>query len=325
MFTLFKENIVNQVIPDHGGLTNAINVWRDGSVENIKVHLDITHPFVGDLIVKLQSPSGKEVTLHNREGGSADNLANMYEGDALTDFIGEKAMGLWTLTVEDHAYRDSGTLNNWGIDLQCEAFKNYRTEIFIPESASANDLISTQECRFSGRVTAAEADVEIEHPLIGDLVVSLVSPGGKEVVLHNREGGSQTHLKRHFEVPEMIGESCAGTWTLRVRNFHGANNGQLRHWKIKFAYEPVDDLKIVEGIGPKIEQLLNNAGIWSFAGLAVTPADTVKSILVNAGDRFKMHDPTTWGHQAALAAQGKWEELKTLQEELVAGKSAATA
>lgn len=325
MFTLFKENIVNQAIPDHSGISNAIHVWREGTVENLKVHVNITHPFVGDLSVKLTSPAGKEVTLFNRQGGSADNLVASFEGDVLADFIGENALGLWTLHVADHATRDNGTLNTWGLDLSCEAFKNHRTETFIPEVASENALISTQECRYVGRVTAAEADVEIEHPLIGDLVVTLVSPGGKEVVLHNREGGSQNLIKRHFgkdDLSGMIGEATHGTWTLRVKNYHGSTNGLLKYWKVKFHYEQTDDLKIVEGIGPKIEGLLNAAGIWSFASLAATPAEQVKAILTAAGDRYAIHDPATWGHQSFLAANGRWEALKTLQDELVGGKQA---
>ncbi|HFA51606.1 MAG TPA: hypothetical protein ENJ95_21540 [Bacteroidetes bacterium] len=323
MFTLFKENHVNAEIPDHSGITNSINVWRKGKVQDIKVHLDITHPFVGDLIVKLASPSGKEVVLHNREGGSSDNLQVTIEGDVLQEFIGEKAKGLWTLTCEDHATRDSGTLNTWGIDFVCDEMEEaYKREIFIPNN-DADALLSTQECRFSGRVIAAEADVEIEHPLIGDLVVSLTSPSGTEVVLLNREGGSQNHVKRHFEGSQMDafkGSETAGTWTLKVDNFHAADNGVLKHWKVKFRYEQVDNLKKVEGIGPKIEQLLNNAGIWSFSALAATSADAIKDILIAAGDRFKMHDPTSWPMQASMAAQGKWEELKEWQDVAVGGK-----
>jgi subtilisin-like proprotein convertase family protein len=326
MFTLFKENIVNQAIPDHTGISNSINVWREGHVEDIKVHLNITHPFVGDLSVKLSSPSGKEVTLINREGGSAD--LSTFEGEILNDFMGENAMGLWTLTVHDHATRDSGTLNSWGIDLECNEYANHRSEIFIPEMASDNALISTQECRFAGRVTAAEAEVDIEHELIGDLVVSLVSPNGKEVVLHNREGGSQNHINKHFgndALAAMNGESTQGTWTLRVKNYHGSDNGVLKHWKVKFHYEAVDDLKIVEGIGPKIEKLLNAAGIWTFAALSATPAETVKGILVAAGDKFAMHDPSSWGYQSFLAANGRMDDLMALQADLVGGKQAAMA
>jgi predicted flap endonuclease-1-like 5' DNA nuclease len=82
-----------------------------------------------------------------------------------------------------------------------------------------------------------------------------------------------------------------------------------------------DDLKIVEGIGPKIEELCNIAGIYTFADLAATSAARIKEILDEAGTRFQMHDPTTWPEQSALARDGKWDELKKWQDELNKGKS----
>jgi large subunit ribosomal protein L27 len=81
-----------------------------------------------------------------------------------------------------------------------------------------------------------------------------------------------------------------------------------------------DDLKKIEGIGPKIAQLLNEDGILTFAQLAATDVERVKAILEAAGSRYKMHDPTTWGQQAQLAADGKWDELKKWQDELNGGK-----
>ena len=81
-----------------------------------------------------------------------------------------------------------------------------------------------------------------------------------------------------------------------------------------------DDLKKIEGIGPKIAQLLNDAGIMTFSQLADTSADRVREILEAAGSRYKMHDPTTWGQQSQMAAEGKWSELKAWQDELNGGK-----
>jgi predicted flap endonuclease-1-like 5' DNA nuclease len=81
-----------------------------------------------------------------------------------------------------------------------------------------------------------------------------------------------------------------------------------------------NDLKIVEGIGPKIEELLNNEGILTFAQLADTAAERVKEILVAAGSRFQMHDPTTWPAQSKMAAEGRFDELKVWQDELNKGK-----
>jgi len=84
-----------------------------------------------------------------------------------------------------------------------------------------------------------------------------------------------------------------------------------------------DDLTKIEGVGPKIAELLNAGGITSFAQLASTPADQVKSILTAGGGSFAAHDPTTWPQQAQLAADGQWEQLQKWQDELDGGKPAA--
>lgn len=81
-----------------------------------------------------------------------------------------------------------------------------------------------------------------------------------------------------------------------------------------------DKLTKIEGIGPKLSEVLAGAGIDSFATLASTDTDKLKGILEEAGSRYKMFDPTTWPEQAALAAEGKWDELDKLQEELDGGK-----
>ena len=81
-----------------------------------------------------------------------------------------------------------------------------------------------------------------------------------------------------------------------------------------------NDLKKIEGIGPKIEQLLKTAGIKTFKNLAITPVAKLKEILHAAGPRFKMHQPDTWPKQGDLAANGKWQDLKELQDKLNGGK-----
>ena len=81
-----------------------------------------------------------------------------------------------------------------------------------------------------------------------------------------------------------------------------------------------DDLTIVEGIGPKIAELLNNDGIFSFEQLANASVETIQAILDKAGPRFQMHKPETWAEQSRYAAEGKFDELKVWQVELNAGK-----
>lgn len=86
------------------------------------------------------------------------------------------------------------------------------------------------------------------------------------------------------------------------------------------AAAPKDDLTIVEGIGPKIAELLNNAGIVTFADLAKAKPAAIKKVLEAAGKRYQMHDPATWPKQATLARDGKSAELAALQAELKGGK-----
>ncbi len=81
-----------------------------------------------------------------------------------------------------------------------------------------------------------------------------------------------------------------------------------------------DDLKKIEGIGTKIAGILNNAGIVSFADLAKTDVARIQKILDDAGPGYTLAEPGTWPQQAGLAAEGKWEDLKKLQDLLVGGK-----
>lgn len=81
-----------------------------------------------------------------------------------------------------------------------------------------------------------------------------------------------------------------------------------------------DDLTKIEGIGPKIAQLLEAEGIVSFKDLSKATDKKLKGILDAGGSKFQMHKPASWPKQAKLAAAGSWEELKKLQSELVAGK-----
>lgn len=81
-----------------------------------------------------------------------------------------------------------------------------------------------------------------------------------------------------------------------------------------------DDLKLVEGIGPKIETLLNKEGIITFRHLSETTDERLMDILRAAGPSFQMHVPESWAHQADMAADGRWDELKIWQDELNKGR-----
>lgn len=81
-----------------------------------------------------------------------------------------------------------------------------------------------------------------------------------------------------------------------------------------------NDLKIIEGIGPKIEELYNKDGIHTWKALSETSLDRLKLVLSNAGERYLIHDPRTWPKQARMAYEGRWQELKEWQSKLKGGK-----
>ncbi len=89
---------------------------------------------------------------------------------------------------------------------------------------------------------------------------------------------------------------------------------------IEAPVEEPDDLKIIEGIGPRSAQALAEAGILTFKSLSAMNADAIQSVLRAAGVRVPY--PETWPEQATLAAAGDWDALKQLQGSLKGGRRA---
>ncbi len=111
-------------------------------------------------------------------------------------------------------------------------------------------------------------------------------------------------------------------WAL-ARNAKATEPPHVEHAHDERSPEPLptkspDDLKLIEGIGPKISSLLNAAGIMTFAQLASTSVTDLQAILDKAG--LRLGDPATWPEQAARAAKGDLAGLQVLQDELKGGR-----
>jgi subtilisin-like proprotein convertase family protein len=318
---LQKKHSVEIEIPEgEVGLVSSMDVFHAGIVKKMSVQVNISHPFIGDLSLALTAPNGETVSLQHPEGGSSDDINMTYEGEIFDPILGSESNGRWTLTVKDLSPRDQGVLHDWTINLTCPEVTNIQSEVFIPDGGVA--LRSVQLCKVKGKVTDINCFVAIEHPFVGDLEISLFAPSGKNVVLHNRGGGSSDNINTTYGadiLAEMMGESTEGAWELHVKDFAPRDSGMLKAWKLNLDYTQPDDLKKIEGIGPKIEQLLNNRGIYTFTRLSASEYDELKGILNDAGERYQMHDPGTWSKQAGLAALGHWEMLKQWQKELDGG------
>lgn len=81
-----------------------------------------------------------------------------------------------------------------------------------------------------------------------------------------------------------------------------------------------DDLKLVEGIGPKIESMFKTAGIKTWQALSNSTVAECQKVLDGGGNRYKIHDPASWPMQAKMCYEGKWTELAKWQDEHKGGK-----
>jgi subtilisin-like proprotein convertase family protein len=119
--TMFSPD-VPQPINDNSTVESVLDYPLPISIEEVNVFVDISHTYQGDLKVILVSPSDTSVILHNRTGGSADDIVTWYDTEtmpaqSLTAFDGENAYGTWRLIVEDHAGGDTGALQQWALEI----------------------------------------------------------------------------------------------------------------------------------------------------------------------------------------------------------------
>jgi large subunit ribosomal protein L27 len=75
-----------------------------------------------------------------------------------------------------------------------------------------------------------------------------------------------------------------------------------------------DDLKEIPGIGPSVEELCHGIGIRTWFDLSVTEPSLLRTMLDDAGPRFKTHDPNLWPELAGLLAEGRWQEFQQLSQ-----------
>ena len=81
-----------------------------------------------------------------------------------------------------------------------------------------------------------------------------------------------------------------------------------------------DDLKIVEGIGPKIEGLFHNYDIKTWKALSRLSVAKCREVLESGGEKYRVHDPASWPMQAKMCYQNKWKELYKWQQQHLHGK-----
>jgi M6 family metalloprotease-like protein len=247
--TLNPISTPNQTIPDNNqaGISDTITIVEAVTISSIKVGVDITHTYRGDLRVTLTTPWGTLVELHPKgRGGNADDLKVTFDEaalPALATLRGRGTQGAWRLTVQDLASADTGRLNRWWLEISAAAAVVAPVELQeapgtpIPDAPSAGierGLSTTS----TARVGSVEVAVDISHTWISDLRVSLVSPTGTEVILHDGAGGSDDNIVRTFRgdntpgLAALAGQPVTGTWRLKVADRAAQDTGKLNSWRL---------------------------------------------------------------------------------------------
>jgi len=120
--TSYSATDVPQTITALSSANSEITLPAGGEISSVNIAVNITHTYIGDLEVVLQSPAGTSVRLHNRTGSSTNDIIGTYgvdltPADDLSVLIGEDPAGNWTLTIVDFEFTDQGDLNGWSVEI----------------------------------------------------------------------------------------------------------------------------------------------------------------------------------------------------------------
>ena len=244
---VFKEAAPNRAIPDDNaaGITSTLAVSNKGIIGSIKVGVDITHTYIGDLRVALTSPHNTRIVLHNRTGASTEDLVQTYDVHSTPDlakFRGKPANGKWKLTVSDHAGVDVGKLRRWNLAIQLASAQQIKQESHPAAAIPDNDpagVSDSMAIAASGDIKEVQVWVDITHTWIGDLQVKLTTPSGTGILLHDRSGGGQDNLIKTYSadnlaaIKSIAGQPAQGTWTLGVTDLAGRDVGKLNRWGLE--------------------------------------------------------------------------------------------
>ena len=176
-------------------------------------------------------------------------------------------------------------------------------EIELWQSKSTELETSLEVCRAELSEIKSNALTE-EHGKIGDLDIQQITSHGDESEEHRKIG--------NLDIQQAPGANQSGVSSVEF------DTGASRTVFGKAIKK--DDLTLVQGIGPKIQELFRDYGVSTWKELAETSVARCQEILNTGGERYSVHNPGTWPRQAGLASQGKWQELWDWQNILDHGK-----
>lgn len=202
-----------------------------------------------------------------------------------------------------------GDFNNWSWEkgVKMKALKNeYKGQITLPTGKNYEFRYQIDGQRWENDWSADDYVPALDFPGIENSV-AVIPNGTKAQATAPKATAAKSSATKTTAAKKTASKATAKTTSKATKKSPVKRTKKL-------------DFTVIEGVGPKINLLLKDAGFQTFSDLAKAKPKAIKEVLTNAGKRFSMHDPKTWPKQSELASNGNWDELKKLQEQLKGGK-----
>lgn len=281
-------------------------LWNKYKQESDKLRLDV-QSMTATLNTLNVEMSGLKTKLAASE---ANNLGLKAQVDKLTDdnriFRDQLSETSEDLAETEHRNRQ----------LETELGLSFDAPSSTPESIPLVIDLTPESPDASSTEAPPAVVIVVETPASSDLTVEIQEPSAAEIIEIPAE-----EIKTETVAPAATDEEPAAEPVTEPAKVAEQVVAESPAVVAVAASDEKDDLAVVEGIGPKIQELLYQYGIYTYKQLAETEVVRLKEILAAAGPQLAMHDPSTWSAQANLAANDKWEDLKAYQGFLKGGKT----
>ena len=257
---------------------------------------------------------------HKKGVGSTDNGR-----DSISKRLGVKLFGGQTAKAGNIIVRQRGTKYHPGENV-------YMSKDFTLH-AKVDGKVSFRKSRLNRMFVSIDTDGNVETATNGN---GNGSSGNSNKKANRQATATATQANEgpvHLEdAPEMPSVAPGITDEAELAVADAEQGGDLNTAEVTGSDRPeevvmpsgrkvkINDLTVIEGIGPGIAGILSASGINSWEGLAGTDVDFIQGLLNDAGGNYKTHNPKTWPKQAELAAAGNWGELQELQDKLQGGR-----
>lgn len=252
-------------------LLDTVNITGGSPIADLDVAVDITMGFIGDLVIDVISPGGTTVRLHNENGGSNADIIATFDDEGATngtvpfnqglpiqptgpgtmaDFDGQDSNGQWGLTIVDVYLTPgvpavTGSLNSWTV------FAGGPQIIPDGDPTGTEAVLGVPAANTDG-ILDLDVNLQVQHPDLSDLEISLESPSGTTVRLHDHSPGVNID-DRYDDDPaqggpndgygsaipdgpgslaDFDGSLVAGNWTMTLADTIGGNSGFLQGWSL---------------------------------------------------------------------------------------------